>query len=119
VAWDKPGGFFGRDALLRRRDEGIARRLVVFTLDDPEPLLYHNEPIWRDEVLVGKTTSGWYGHTLGRAVGLGYVDAGAPGAATPEWLLGGRYEIEIANERVPATPSLRPPYDPRGERIRA
>jgi 4-methylaminobutanoate oxidase (formaldehyde-forming) len=118
VAWDKAGGFIGRDALLRRRDEGIARRLVVFTLDDPEPLLYHNEPIWRDGVLVGKTTSGWYGHTLGRAVGLGYADAGAPGAATPEWLLGGRYELEIANERVPATPSLRPLYDPRGERIR-
>jgi 4-methylaminobutanoate oxidase (formaldehyde-forming) len=118
VAWDKPGGFVGRDALLRRRDQGLSRRLVVFTLDDPGPLLYHNEPIWRDGVLVGRTSSGWYGHTLGRAVGLGYVDAGEPGGATPEWLLGGRYELEIETIRYPATPSLRPPYDPPGARIR-
>jgi 4-methylaminobutanoate oxidase (formaldehyde-forming) len=119
VAWDKPGGFIGRDALLRRRDAGLSRRLVTFTLDDPEPLLYHNEPIWRDGALVGRTTSGWYGHTLGRAVGLGYVDAGKPGAATAEWILGGSYEIEIATVRYDATPSLRPPYDPLGLRIKA
>ncbi len=118
IAWDKAGGFLGRDALLRQREAGLRRRLVTFTLDDPEPLLYHNEPIWRDGTLVGKTTSGWYGHTLGRAVGLGYVDAGRPGEATTDWLLDGRYEIEIATERYPATPTLRPPYDPKGDRIR-
>jgi len=118
VAWDKPGGFIGKDALERRREAGLGRRLVTFALDDPEPLLYHNEPIWRDGRLVGKTTSGWYGHTLGRAIGLGYVDAGEPGGATREWLLGATYEIEVATQRVPATPTLRPPYDPRGERIR-
>ena len=119
VAWDKPDGFIGRDALLRLRDEGLRRRLVVFALDDPHPLVYGNEPIWRNGVLVGKTSSGWYGHTLGRAVALGYVGTGEPGAATPEWILNGRYEVEIANERFAATPSLRPLYDPRGERIRA
>jgi len=119
VAWDKAGGFRGRDALLRRRDEGVTRRLVAFVLDAPEPLLYHGEPIWRDGTLVGRTTSGWYGHTLGRAIALGYVDAGEPGAASPEWILGGRYELEIATVRYPATPSLRPPYDPTGVRVRA
>ena len=118
VAWDKPGGFLGRDALLRRREAGVSRRLVTFTLDDPTPLLYHNEPIWRDGALVGKTTSGWYGHTLGRAVAMGYVEAGTPGAATRDWLLGGRYEIEVATERCAATPTLRPPYDPDGVRIK-
>ena len=118
VAWDKPGGFLGRDALLRRREAGLSRRLVTFTLDDPTPLLYHNEPIWRDGTLVGKTTSGWYGHTLGRAVAMGYVEAGTPGAATRDWLLGGRYEIEVATERYAATPTLRPPYDPDGVRIK-
>lgn len=119
VAWDKPGGFIGRDALLRQREAGLRRRLVVFSLDDPAPLLYGNEPIWRDGVLVGRTSSGWYGHTLGRAVALGYVDAGAPGAATSEWLLGGSYELESATDRFAATPSLRPLYDPEGERVRA
>jgi glycine cleavage system T protein len=119
VAWDKPGGFIGRDALMRQRELGVSRRLVAFTLDDPEPLLYHNEPIWQDGRLVGKTSSGWYGHTLGRAVGLGYVEAGSPDEATPDRLLAGTYELEIATRRFAATASLRPPYDPAGERIRA
>lgn len=119
VAWDKPGGFIGREALLRLRETGLQRRLVVFSVDDPEPLVYGNEPIWRDGVLVGRTASGWYGHTLGRSIALGYVDSGAPGAATSEWLLGGSYELELANERFAVTPSLRPLYDPKGERVRA
>lgn len=118
-AWEKPGGFVGREALLRQRDAGpLRRRLAVFALDDPEPLLYHNEPIWRDGVLVGRLTSGWYGHTLGRAIGLGYVRNDAPEGASPEWIRAGRYELEVANERHPATVSLRPLYDPENERVR-
>ncbi|MBT4490981.1 MAG: FAD-dependent oxidoreductase, partial [Rhodospirillaceae bacterium] len=73
VAWDKPGGFLGREALLRQRARGPYQRLVQFRLSDPEKLLYHNEPIWRDGVIVGYLRSGNYGHTLGAAIGLGYV----------------------------------------------
>jgi heterotetrameric sarcosine oxidase gamma subunit len=119
VAWNKPGGFIGRDAAMRRRDEGLRRRLVTFLLDDPEPLLYHNELIWRNGELVGRTTSGWYGHTLGRAIGLGYVEAPEGQPATDEWILSGRYELEIATERFRTTVTLRPPYDPTGARIKA
>ena len=118
-AWDKPGGFTGREALLRQRDSGVGRRLVSFLLDDPEPLLYHNEPIVRDGVIVGKLTSGWFGHTCGRAIGLGYVRDPEGGPATAEFVRAGRYELEVANERIPATASLRAPYDPAGERIHA
>ncbi len=118
AAWDKPGGFIGREALLRQRERGLARRLAIFALEDPEPLLYHNEPIWRDGRLVGRISSGMYGHTLGRSIGLGYVrnDDGPAGA---EWIAAGSYELEVATERFPAAVSLRPPYDPRNERIRS
>jgi 4-methylaminobutanoate oxidase (formaldehyde-forming) len=119
VAWKKPGGFIGQDAALYRRDEGLRRRLVTLLLDDPEPLLYHNELIWRDGSLVGRTTSGWYGHTLGRAIGLGYVEAPDGVVATDEWILGGTYELEIATERFSAAATLKPPYDPTGARIKA
>ena len=118
VAWDKPGGFVGRDALLRQRDAGVARRLAVFTLADPEPLLHHNEPIWRDGELVGRITSGAFGHTVGRSVGLGYVRC-PDGPLTAEWLAAGSYEVEIATERSPASASFRAPYDPASTRIRA
>jgi 4-methylaminobutanoate oxidase (formaldehyde-forming) len=117
VRLDKPAPFIGREALRARRDRPLARRLVVFALDDPEPLLYHDEPIWRDGALVGRVTSGAYGHTLGRAVGLGYV--AHPDGVTDAFVASGRWELEIAGERVPARASLEPPYDPRSLRVRA
>jgi heterotetrameric sarcosine oxidase gamma subunit len=117
VAWDKQGGFVGRDALLARRSTAPRRRLMQFLLQDPEPLLYHDEPIWRDGRCVGRITSGMYGHTLGGAVGLGYVDMGA--ACPADEFVAGRYELEVAGRRVPATASLRPLYDPASRRVRS
>ncbi|MFZ5854401.1 MAG: GcvT family protein [Chloroflexota bacterium] len=118
VAWHKAGGFIGREALLRQREQGIRRRLVVLTLEDPEPLLYHNEPIWRDGRLVGRITSAAFGHTIGRSVGLSYVTR-EDGPVTEDWLRAGRFEVEVALERLPARASLRAPYDPANERIRS
>ncbi len=116
VKFDKPGGFIGKDALLKQREAGLRRRLVQFRLEDPEPLLYHNEPIWRDDEIVGHITSGAYGHTLGGCVGLGYVHT-EPGASDDN-ILGGSYEIEVATERFAAEASLSPMYDPGNEKIR-
>ena len=123
VAWDKPGGFVGRGALLRQREAaaaagGLRRRLIVVTLDEPEPLLYHNEPIYRDGRLVGWVTSAAFGHTIGRSIGLGYVTR-EDGPVTEDWLAAGSIELEIALERRPARASLRAPYDPTNARIRA
>jgi len=115
VKIDKAGGFIGREALLRQRESGLSKRLLQFQLAAPEPLLYHNEPIWRAGSIVGFIRSGMYGHTLGAAVGLGYV-AVPPGAAAPPPLDG--HEIEVAGVRYPAHASLRPLYDPKSERIK-
>jgi glycine cleavage system aminomethyltransferase T/glycine/D-amino acid oxidase-like deaminating enzyme len=113
VKWDKPGGFIGREALLRQKSSGYAKRLVQFQLKSPAPLLYHNEPIWEGDSLVGHIRSGMYGHSLGAAVGLGYIAAAAGAAIEPNG-----YEIEVAGVRQPATASLRPLYDPKNERIK-
>jgi 4-methylaminobutanoate oxidase (formaldehyde-forming) len=116
VAFDKNEAFIGRDALLAQRERGLKRRLVQIALEDPEPLMYHEEPIWRDGRIVGSTTSAMYGHTLGRSIALGYVENEA--GVDADWITGGRYEVEIACERYPARVSLRPLYDPKGERVR-
>ncbi len=116
-AWEKPGGFIGREQLLRARAEPLRRRLVQFLLQDPMALLYHNEPILRDGVRIGITTSGMYGHTLGGAVALGYV--ADDGGMTDEVIRTGKFEILIGNTRVPAQASLRPLYDPKGVRPRS
>ena len=117
VRFDKRHAFTGRDALLAQREKPLVRRLLVFILDDPEPLLYHDEPIWRDGALVGRIASGAYGHTVGRSVGLGWVSH--PDGVTDGFVTSGRWEIEIACERWPARAQLAPPYDPRSLRVRA
>jgi len=116
--WNKSGGFVGREALEHLRRLGVPkRRLVQFLLDDPEALVYHNEPIYRDGERVGFVTSGMYGHTLGGAVALGYV-ANAHGC-TDQYVLSGRFEIELASRKVPAKVSLTPMYDPKSARVRS
>jgi 4-methylaminobutanoate oxidase (formaldehyde-forming) len=117
VRLDKKAPFIGREALLAQRDRPLGRRLLVFTLADPEPLLLGDEPIWRDGALVGRITSGAYGHTLGRAVGLGYV--AHPAGVDDRFIGAGRWEIEIACDRFAARAQTTPPYDPRSLRVRA
>ena len=81
--------------LLRQKEAGVHQKLVQFLLKDPAPMLYHNEPIWRDGELVGRVTSGSYGHTVGGAVGLGYVTQPA-GTQDTRAVLDGAYEGEAA-----------------------
>ena len=117
VAYDKDINFIGREALLRQLDQGVTRRFASFTLADPEPLLLGNEPIYRNNKLCGRISSGAFGHTLGKSVGLGYIEN--PEGVTPPWIREGEYELELAGERLPAHVSLRAPYDPEGQRVRA
>jgi len=117
VAWDKPGGFVGRDALVRQREQPLVKRLLTFVLDDPEALPWGDEPIHHDGRIVGSVTSAAYGHTLGRAVAMGYVEM--PGAADPRVITDAKFELEIADRRVAARSGLRAPYDPAGLRVKS
>jgi len=117
VDLDKPGGFIGRDALAKQYESRpYTSRLVQFLLDDPEPLLYGEEPILRDGEPCGYLRSGAYGHTMGAAMGMGYVTH--DGGVSVDLLKSSTFEIVVAGERYPATTSLRPMYDPKGERVR-
>ena len=117
VKTSKPN-FIGRDAVLRKRETGLEQRLVQFKLTDPEPLLYHNEPVLRDDKVVGYLSSGGYGHHLGAAIGMGYVPCAQPGE-TPADMLASAYEIDVMGTRVKAVAQLKPFYDPKGERAKA
>ena len=115
VAMDKPGGFVGREALAAAGPP--RRRLVPVLLADPDPLLYHGETVLQDGRVVGRVTSGAYGHTLGAAVGLAAIE-GEP-AVVDAVVARGDVEVEIAGERAPARLSARAFYDPDGRRLRA
>ncbi|NRB21032.1 MAG: FAD-dependent oxidoreductase [Rhodobacteraceae bacterium] len=114
VKTDKPD-FIGRDAVLERKETGPKNRMVQFKLTDPEPLLYHNEPLLRDGEIVGYISSGNYGHTLGAAIGMGYVPCEGESAAD---VLASSYEIDVMGTRVKAEASLKPMYDPKSERVK-
>jgi 4-methylaminobutanoate oxidase (formaldehyde-forming) len=89
--------------------------MVQFRLNDPEPLLFHNEAIVRDGKIVGPVTSGNYGHHLGGAIGMGYVPCQGQSEAD---VLASTYEIEVAGVRHKATASLVPMYDPKALRVK-
>jgi 4-methylaminobutanoate oxidase (formaldehyde-forming) len=115
VDWDKPS-FVGREALLAQRELPRSKRLIQFRLEDPERLLVHDEPIFRDGELVGRTSSGMWSYVEGRCLAMGYLTNTA--GVTKEWLDAGAFEIEVATDRILATPSIRSFYDPRSLRVK-
>jgi 4-methylaminobutanoate oxidase (formaldehyde-forming) len=121
VAWDKPGGFTGREALVKQRAAGLPpKRLVqVMLVDDSQsaPLLYHEESIVRDGVIVGSIKSGAWGHRVGKSLGMGYV--ACPDGVSKDWLQAGRWEVEVACRRHAARVQLEPWYDAKNERIKS
>jgi 4-methylaminobutanoate oxidase (formaldehyde-forming) len=117
VDLQKPGGFIGKEALLARKAQGpLQRRLVSVLVQDPEPQMFHAEIVRRNDKAVGYVRAASYGHTLGGAVGLAFLE---PKQTVDEaYLASGTWEVEIAGKRYPATVSARPLYDPKGEAIR-
>jgi 4-methylaminobutanoate oxidase (formaldehyde-forming) len=90
--------------------------MAVFTMSDPEPYILGNEPIFRDGEIVGRITSGYFGHTIGRSIGLGYIEAKN---ITVDYIKSGKYELELSMKRYPASVSLKPPYDPKSEKVKS
>jgi len=117
VRLDKEGDFIGKRACIERKaNKTFTHRLVQIILKDPEPLMFHQEIVIRNGVVVGSVRAASYGHTLGGAVGLAEVTGDPVDAA---WLEEGDWEVEIAGKRYPAEVSLKPMYDPGMARIKA
>ena len=116
VAWDKPSGFLGRDALARQRDAGAQRRLVLFAVAGAHPLLLHDEPVYRDGVPVALTTSGALGFRTNLSLCFAYVPVDPDAARSAAF--DGRYQVSVAGELFELRPLPRPPYDPSGTRMR-
>jgi 4-methylaminobutanoate oxidase (formaldehyde-forming) len=120
IAWDKKGGFIGREALLKQKALPVhPKRMVCIALEDSStaaPMMYHEEPIYRNGVIVGSTTSGAWGHRVNLSLGMGYVSN--DGGVTKDWLDSGKWEVELAWKRYSAKVQLQSFYDPKGERIK-
>jgi len=115
-AMDKAVPFIGREAVAAERGKKLTKRLVQFALQDPQPLLYHNEPIFMNGRNVGYVTSAGYSFTEKCAIGMGYIKH--PEGVDQALIDGSKFEIEVADKKVPARASLKPFYDPKGERLK-
>ncbi len=115
--FNKEKGFIGKDALFAQKSQGaLQRRFVAFLFKDPNPLCYHEEPIWADGKIVGRTTAGMFAHSMGATIAMGYVEHDE--GVTKEWLESSVFEIEVECERYSVTPSLRSFYDPAMAKIK-
>jgi glycine cleavage system T protein len=108
--------FQGKEALARQKASGLKRKLVMFSLEDSGPLVYHDEPIFRDGELISENTHGAYSHVYGRSIGMCYLTR-ADGI-DDAWIMAGKYEINVAGKRYPIRIHLKPIYDPKSQRIR-
>jgi glycine cleavage system aminomethyltransferase T/glycine/D-amino acid oxidase-like deaminating enzyme len=103
--------FVGREALLRRKEAGLRRKLACLVLDDPNVVVMGNEPVWADKA-VGYVTSADFGYSLGQSIAYAWV--------TPEHAeVGNPLEVEYFGGRYQATVAEEPLFDPAMKRMRA
>ncbi len=114
ICWDKPVEFNGRRALEAQREQPRTKRLVQLRIEDPDLLTYHDEPLYRDEVVVGRISSSMWSATQNRCCAMGYVEHHE--AVTKDWLDSGSWETNIAGRRVPVSTSIRSWFDPNNQR---
>ena len=110
VAFDK-GDFIGREAAIRERESGPARRLVLLQVQAAGADAAADDAILLDGRLVGEVTSGGFGHFVGKSLALGYVDR-AVAEARPA------LAVEVMGEPRRAWILPASPYDPTGARLR-
>ena len=117
VKLKKDVDFIGRQALLDQRKSGLRKHFATFTVDDPNVVLLGRETIIRDGERVGYLTSGGYGFTVKKGIGLGYVRNSS--GITSEYLKSGAYELEVAGSKVPAAIHTTALHDAEMARIKA
>jgi 4-methylaminobutanoate oxidase (formaldehyde-forming) len=107
----------GRDAIIAQQTGRLQKRLAGFSVSQPGVVLLGRETIYRDGKRAGWLGSGGFGHHLGQAIGYGYIRN--PIGVDAEYIESGRYQLEVATERVDCTVSLTPFYDPANAKVRS
>ena len=107
ISYKKPFDFIGKEKLLKIRDQKLDRRFVMLALKEGkpgEPLLLHEEPIYLDNKIIGKTTSGNYSFNYDKNLSFGYINS----ELTDEGLLNRDLYIEIEKKKYEAQILLKP-----------
>ena len=119
IAWHKE--FLGKERLVLLKGQPLTKRLVSLSLEvtDVSVTLWGSEPIFRDGLLVGYTSSGCFSPTLDKPLALGYVKRPGGGPVDTAYLTNGAYSILLNGIHWPAVISLQSTVDPKREHILA
>ena len=107
INYKKPFDFIGKKKLLEIRDQKLDRRFIMLALKDNkpgEPLLLHEEPIYADDKIIGKTTSGNYSFNYNKNLSFGYIQS----ELSNEQLIDKNLYIEIEKKKYLAELLLKP-----------
>ena len=106
------GDFVGRESLIIQQESGVPQEFITIEVEveDADPM--GNEPVFDGGDMIGRATSGCYGHSIGRSLALAYVESG-------KGRVGEEYEIEILDRRHPARVIPDSPCDPENQKLRA
>ena len=102
ISYKKNINFIGKEALLKIKDQKPTKLLAMMVLKDNkpgQPLLLHEEPIYLDDKIIGRTTSGNYSFNFEKNISFGYVNSGN----TIENLIDKNLSIEIEKKKYPVS----------------
>lgn len=118
VNFEKKEEFIGKAALMKQKQNGIKKRLVMFLLDDinidENIWAFGSEPIYRNSEYVGTVTSAGYGFTSNKIVCLGFIkrpENQSNENITVDYIMddSALYHIDIAGRLFSATPYVTVP----------
>lgn len=112
----KTGTYRGKDAVDAQRIAGSSKRLVFLALNEQIPM-WGLETLYRNGVAVGHLRRAEYAHFLQKSIGLAYLIHPEGKAVDNDFILSGKYEIDVMGKRHAATCSLRSPFDPKNDRL--
>tara|TARA_B100000767_G_scaffold73696_1_gene70402 strand:- start:1194 stop:3650 length:2457 start_codon:yes stop_codon:yes gene_type:complete len=108
--------FLGRGTLTGTK--GVQRRRLVslaIAVEDA-PFMIHDEPIYRNGVQVGLTTSAAWGHRVNKSLAIAELNSDSGVSAT--WIKEGHFEVEVAMQRYPIDVQFAPFYDPKSAKMK-
>ena len=107
ISYQKNIDFIGKEALLKIKDKKDNKKFVMLTLKDSkpgEPLLLHDEPIYNDKGIIGRTTSCNFSFNYNKNLAFGYVNS----ELSKEELEKENLFIEVEKKKYPASVILKP-----------
>ena len=107
ISYKKNVDFIGKEALLKIKDKKENKKFVMLTLNNSnpgQPLLLHDEPIYCNEKIIGRTTSGNYSFNYNKNMAFGYINS----TLSKEELEKQKFLIEVEKKKYPASITLKP-----------